>query len=285
MAITADDHYFYVAMKQQGGYGAGYPPSGYYWWGIAIYKKPTVNSSTTDSSVSIEPELWKGGVGWQSVYYAAGTGPILLVNNSTLSSSPLVGLAVSGGIIYVADTSTNTIRLYNATTRSQTPITVWRVTSPGQLAADKYGKHVLRRTITNNNHNNILGYIWMMQSDRRLVRYSPQGVLQSQQMLNFESGVSGKAFAIDLIKDRILVSDNGTNQNVRIYTNIYTTPIFNATFGATGGIFSGKPGQVAPLKFNSPLGIGIDKNSNIYVYSASHGFNHGGIWESYHGKL
>jgi hypothetical protein len=38
------------------------------------------------------------------------------------------------------------------------------------------------------------------------------------------------------------------------------------------------------LKFNSPWGIGIDNASNIYVYSASHGYNYGGVWESYNGN-
>lgn len=138
MAVSADSNFIYSTIKQQGGYGNGYPPSGIYWWGISVYPKPIVNATTPESEINIEPKLFPGGLGWQTTT-GNGDGAILLVVNGTMTSSPLLGLAVANGVIYVAESTNNSIKLFNATTLSSTPIGNWAVSQVGPLSADRLG--------------------------------------------------------------------------------------------------------------------------------------------------
>jgi len=56
-----------------------------------------------------------------------------------------------------------------------------------------------------------------------------------------------------------------------------THPRLSGTLGVKGGILSGVPGQVEPLKFSNPSGIGADAQGNIYVASDESGL----VLESY----
>ncbi len=72
--------------------------------------------------------------------------------------------------------------------------------------------------------------------------------------------------------NRLLVAEDGTDQNIKIYSNISSlngtvapTPV---NFGVVGGVFEGSGssvGKMGALRFNHPTGVGIDSNGNIYV--------------------
>lgn len=63
---------------------------------------------------------------------------------------------------------------------------------------------------------------------------------------------------------RLLVADNGPDQQVKIY-DVSGEPKQVGTFGTKGGIFSGIPGEIKPLKFCGLTGVGVDAEGNIYV--------------------
>ncbi|MBC7871457.1 MAG: hypothetical protein H7Y09_11515, partial [Chitinophagaceae bacterium] len=97
----------------------------------------------------------------------------------------------------------------------------------------------------------------------RISRYSIGGELQPQQ-ITFVDSILPMALAVDN-SGRLLVADNGVDQNIKIYADLDTQPTLVDTFGATGGVFSGIPGEVAPLKFHDLQGVGVDAVGNIYV--------------------
>ena len=81
-------------------------------------------------------------------------------------------------------------------------------------------------------------------------------------------------FVTTRAQDRLLVAENGPDQNIRIYTGLTTTPKCTSTFGAKGGVFSGKtPGVMYDAnaggwaRFYGPTGVGVDAAGNTYVAS------------------
>jgi hypothetical protein len=75
--------------------------------------------------------------------------------------------------------------------------------------------------------------------------------------------------AVALANDGMLmVADSGTGprQQVLFYdVTDWRHPRFVRAFGEYGGIASGTPGEVTPLKFWGIRGIGMDRGGNIYV--------------------
>jgi hypothetical protein len=71
------------------------------------------------------------------------------------------------------------------------------------------------------------------------------------------------AIAVDN-KGRLLVADNGPDQNIKIF-DISATPVVTSTFGDQGGVYSGTPGMVAPKKLYGIRGLGTDSIGNLWV--------------------
>ena len=80
------------------------------------------------------------------------------------------------------------------------------------------------------------------------------------------------AIALDN-QGRLLVAENGTLQQVLIY-KIQDQPVQVGTFGHTGGIYGGVPGEVQDLKFYGLTGVGADAQGNLYINN--NGFNNSG---------
>ncbi len=113
------------------------------------------------------------------------------------------------------------------------------------------------------------GSLWIIQEGDAnnapaIVRYSSSGSLLTQK-ITFPSTSWPAALCLDATGAKLYVADNGPDQQVKIFTNLTATPLSAGAFGTLGGIFSGTPGVVAPLKFNGLTGVGLDTNGNIYV--------------------
>jgi hypothetical protein len=76
--------------------------------------------------------------------------------------------------------------------------------------------------------------------------------------------VDPSAIAIDNF-GRLMVADNGPDQNIKIYDIKTGTPVKVKEFGDKGGVLSGTPGIIAPLKFHGIRGLGTDSLGNIWV--------------------
>ena len=240
-AVFADDQYIYQIMKQKGCDGNNgnldhYPVCGTQWFCVRRYFHNGNSAS------------FPGGKGYDRSF--------LIINSNTTNSSgsPLKGLIVVNNELYVSDNQSNTIKVYSAATMSSTVIRELSVGSSGLLDYDSQGN------------------LWLLDiTQQKIIRFSPSGTLMTQQII-FPSAVKATSFCIDKVNNQILVTNNGVDQNVLIYNNIFFSPAQTATFGQTGGINSGTMGEVAPLKFSEPQGVGIDDNGNIYVAN-------NGVWQ------
>lgn len=223
-AVTANSKYLYIAMAQ----GAldwtvpqDYPPSKTEWYCVRRY------------NLSGEPAPFAGGRGYDR--------SMLIVS----TSGQVTGLANVGNELYVSDSGTKRIRVYDSET--MTELRSWSVDRPKQIAVD-----------TQSN-------LWILQAKDasnppKILHYSKTGTLLSQKITDV---VDPTALAIDP-QGRLLVAENGDRQQVLIY-DISGTPKLIGTFGTQCGIYSGTRGEVGELKLNGLTGVGTDKAGNIYV--------------------
>lgn len=190
--------------------------------------------------LSGKPAPFTNGKGWDK--------SMLIVSEKNEVS----GLAVSDSELYVAIRDENLVRVYNTQTLKQ--VRSFAAKSPTKIAVDQ------RKTL------------WIMQhpkgANSNILRYTKQGNLLPQTINNVPKA---NAIAVDN-QNRLLIADNGQNQQILIY-NIKNQPVKVGTFGVTGGVYAGKPGEIGDLKFYGITGVGADASGNIYVNSS--GFNQG----------
>jgi hypothetical protein len=175
---------------------------------------------------------------------------MLIVSNK----NGVTGLARAGNELYVSEAASNRIRVYNTQTMKE--LRSFSVTNPGQITLDSRGN------------------LWILQPKKdnnpaKIVRYSKTGKQLPEKITDI---VEATAIAIDN-QGRLLVTDNGQNQQVLIY-NISKNPVQVGTFGTKGGVYAGTPGEVGDLKLYGLAGVGTDKAGNIYINS--NGFNNSG---------
>ncbi len=64
---------------------------------------------------------------------------------------------------------------------------------------------------------------------------------------------------------RLLVADNGPDQQVKLFDVGGKQPKAIGTLGAKGGVYAGTPGQMKDGKFHGITGVGTDAKGNIYT--------------------
>lgn len=240
-AVFADDQYIYQVIDQLGCDGNNgnlnhYPVCGTQWFCVRRY-----NHNGTGAPFA-------GGKGYDGSFLVVKLDP----NDN--DATPLKGIIVLNNELYVSDKLTNTIKVYNATTMDSSIVREFSIAQNGLLDYDSQGN------------------IWCLDVTlQKVVRFTPTGTILPSQII-IPTNIKPTAFCLDKLNNRILISNNGADQNIVIYTNIFTTPTQTATFGQTGGINSGIMGEVAPLKLSEPMGVGIDNNGNIYV-------GNNGVWQ------
>ena len=170
---------------------------------------------------------------------------MLIVSNK----DEVTGLATVGQELFVSDSAANKVRVYNKSTMKE--LRSFDLAKPGNIAVDKAGN------------------LWIIKG-KEIVHYSKQG----KQLNGIISNLSNpSAVAIDN-RDRLLVAENGQNQQIFIY-DIKNNPKQIGTFGTKGGIYAGIPGRIKDLKFYGISGVGSDSRGNIYV--SNDGFNRSGV--------
>ena len=81
------------------------------------------------------------------------------------------------------------------------------------------------------------------------------------------SGLPDVATPVALAFDqaRLIVCDDGPDQQVKFFDVSGATPRLASTFGEKGGLRSGRPGESTPKKLFGLRGTGADRNGNLYV--------------------
>ena len=164
----------------------------------------------------------------------------------TSSPTALRGMCIAGKEIFVSDFDANIVRVFSL--EAMTPLRTFALPRPMRLCAGANGN------------------LWIIQSKTadqaaKIVHVTPAGDLLPQSITDSADLV---AVAVDG-RGRLLVADNGPDQQVRIYDQIATAPKLVGTLGEKGGIFSGRIGQTGPLRFNGLTGVGADAAGNVYV--------------------
>ncbi len=106
------------------------------------------------------------------------------------------------------------------------------------------------------------GTLWFIVGSR-IERYSPEGKKLVGTIADVEKPT---AVSIGNDKGQLIVCEDGARQQVLFYdiTNPQRPKLVRA-FGEKGGLRSGIPGEVKPLKFFALRGAGTDAQGNIYV--------------------
>jgi hypothetical protein len=105
--------------------------------------------------------------------------------------------------------------------------------------------------------------------------FKPDGTFTGRQIADI---VNPAGLAYDAVNDRLLVAENGPDQNIRIYDHLASKPALADTFGVKQGIYAGShPGRVADpaaggdARFCGLTGVGVDEKGGIYVSSGLQG--------------
>jgi len=242
-AVTSDNTYIYQALSQHGcdGGTSGNNSNG-------LPKFPACNSGNGPVWKVIARYTQTGLLAPFQQGYGFKGAFLMISENGKMPN----GLAVYNNELFVSDPTNDTIKVYNTSNLTTIPIRKFKVPRVGLLSPDNQGG------------------MWMLQPEdannpAKIIRFAmSDGALLPQQII-FPEGVKPTAFQFDIKHSRILVTDNGINQNIRIYSDVYTGPTLSSTFGIQYGMLSGIPGEVGPLKFSNPMGIGADTSGNIYV--------------------
>ncbi len=189
-----------------------------------------------------KPAPFPGGRGWDK--------SMLIVS----MKNEVTGLTTDESRLYVSEQGANRVHIYDKKTLKL--LSSFSSPNPGQIAFDKQGK------------------LWVTQAKNggtpgKVLRYSKTGKLLPEVITQVSNP---SAIAVDN-KNRLLIADNGSRQQILIYNIANTTQV--GTFGVKGGINTSVSGEIKDLKFYGINGVGSDRSGNIYV--ANDGFNHSGV--------
>ena len=172
-------------------------------------------------------------------------------NRTTITGGEIGGLALIDGELYLSDSAAGKIRVLSTATMKE--VRSFKAPSPGTLAVGVDGR------------------VWVIQGKPgnepfytgglKVISFSKDGQ-PGPEIVDFENPC---ALTVDS-RGRLLVG--GLNKHSQIWTyDVSENPKKVGTFGAEGGIFSGKPGEYLPRKFHWIRGIGFDAAGNLYVGS------------------
>jgi probable HAF family extracellular repeat protein len=174
------------------------------------------------------------------------------------------GMAAGNGKIFFSDVDNNQIWIANATTLSQ--VGSFAFTRPGPMAMDGRGDlWIIQRATEYPNASNFLP-----KYPAAILCYHPDGTFTGKQITDV---VNPSALCVDPNQDRLLVCENGPDQDIHIYTGLANaSPTLNGTFGSVGGLFTGgtlgllnDPGSGGYTRLYGPNGVGLDAAGNLYV--------------------
>jgi hypothetical protein len=256
-AITFNSKYVFIGMMMHNEGGglidpSTWPEKGVKWFGVSRRLR-------ADISKAVPFPSGKGGKGdtlKQSF--------LVVAEVPEKTKGHLSGMCADDKRLYVSDPNSNEVKIYD--TETMEPVDSWKAERPGSLVMDSKGK------------------IWMLQrkegkTPAQIVCFDTSGkLLPAKVTLDEGTQPTGFCFAPN---GSMMISDNGTNQQVLVYAGFEAKPRMIGFQGAGLGILSGSPGHFENGKFNGPVGVGCDAKSNFYVAQDGQTGGGGTILESY----
>ena len=247
-AITANAQFVFIAqiVENEGGglKGNSWPPKGFSWAGVSRRLRSDVSKAAP-----FEGGHGKEGDSLHSAFLPINELPEL--KNDKVRG--IRGLAATESKLIVSSPFDNSIKVYDA--GSMNLLSSWNVNRPDKICLDKTGAlWVLQRP-------DVGAENWTAQ------RFSLNGKLLPQD-IEFDKSMRPTGLCVD-VKNRLLVSDAGPDQQVKIYESIETSPRLKDTLGAKGGIFAPPvSGAFGDLRFNRLSCVGADAAGKVYVASS-----------------
>ena len=243
-AVAINGSYLYAAaaIDTQNGslLGSGYPPSGSKWFGITRRTLANIAQGAPFAS----------GVG--NLANPAKNSFLILNTVSDGTDAGIRGLAATSTALYVANTYTNQIQVFDANTMA--PVRAWSVPSPGNILIDTDGS------------------LWVIQgltTKRTVNHYSATGAALGG-AVTLPTGAVPVGLALSP-SNQILIADGGPSQQILVYGKTSTGGLQAVTgIGTRYGIFAPTPGAPGNWRFNGMTGLGFDASGNLYV--AQNGF-------------
>ena len=222
-----------------------------------------------------------GGLSGKYVFYGGDSGVsrcAILTDGTTdpsdghvLNGNKIRGIAVGSGELYVSDMTNNKIQVFDVYTLA--PLRSWTYDRPGPIVVDKRGNlWIVHRKGDGNDGD-------------RIDCYTPgSGSTVGTPITGktIAGGATPTALCYDTKNDRLLVADNGPDQQIKAYAGLVTAQtdaphldesfMNRGTFGQKGGVWSGDtPGLIYDPKaggyarFCGITGVGLDSEGNLYV--------------------
>ncbi len=259
-AVTASKDYLFFAQtvgNEGGGLkGMGtWPSKGRVWYGVSRRRRDGAPAPF---------ESGKGGDG------DTLKGVFLPINDMAEGvNAEITGLAAdTKNHLFVSDPYSAQVKVYDAETMAL--LHSWRVERPAALAVN--GK----------------GELWVVQTtgiaaqNARLLHLTADG-RPMPDGFDLPREVKPGGICLDA-QGRLLLTDRGVAQQIRVYDTHNVPPALTGTIGVRGGIFAGKGSEIGrdgPLRFNDPVGVGVDRTGNLYVCSSGSVAGGGTVLESY----
>jgi hypothetical protein len=175
-------------------------------------------------------------------------------NRTPIAKGNILGLALREGELFLSDYDASKVRVLATSTMRE--VRSFPAPNPGPIAVDAEGRvWVIQGKPAKE------PYLSCYTGGLKVVSFSKDGH-PGPEIADFEDPC---ALAVDP-KGLLLVGGLNRHGQVWIY-DVSGQPKKVDTFGAEGGIFSGKPGQYGPKKFHWVRGLGFDAAGNLYVAS------------------
>lgn len=258
-AVTASKSFLFFAqtVDNEGGGLKGentWPAKGRIWYGISRRLR--------DGS----PAPFEGGKGGDGNTLKGVFLPLNDVPNGV--NAEITGLATDAkNHLFVSDPHNGQIRVYDAETMRL--LQTWKAERTAALAV------------------NAKGELWAVQNGSeavvaRILHFATDGK-RMPDSIELPKEVKPGGLCVDA-QGRLLVTDRGVAQQVRVYDTHNVPPALTGTIGVRGGIFAGHGSEIGrdgPLRFNDPVGVGLDGVGNLYVCSSGSVAGGGTVMESY----
>lgn len=207
-------------------------------------------------------------------------------NGLGLGIGQIDGLAARNATLYVSDRDANRIRVVDWTAAAPAEQTGFAFDRPGPLAVDNGGQlWIVQTSLPYPGPFEVTPPVLCTPTPPqciapRIVCKTPSG--GSCGVPDIISVANPVALAIspnpgntvdgspppNPINDQLIVTDAGSNQNLRLCTQLHGTPSCATEIGAHGGaLASPVPGTATgtSLRLFAPIGAGVDRSGNLYV--------------------